>query len=75
MNQSQESRDLAIAGKRDSSIMKGITVGTLTFLPGTAIAVSTLAMSSLVSDPDQRTIDDICYASLSLGRARRARYC
>lgn len=39
MNDSQISQQFSIASKRDSSVMKGITVGTLTFLPGTAIAV------------------------------------
>ena len=38
--ESEVGRQIAIAAKRDSSIMMGITVGTLTFLPATAIAVS-----------------------------------
>ena len=39
LNGSQISQQISVASKRDSSIMMGITVGTLTFLPGTAIAV------------------------------------
>jgi hypothetical protein len=37
------SQETAKASKRDSSIMMGITVGTLTFLPATAIAVSNVS--------------------------------
>ena len=40
LNESQISQQIAAASKRDGSIMVGIAVGTLTFFPGTAIAVS-----------------------------------
>lgn len=45
MNDSQINQQIAISAKRDSSIMMGITVGTLSFLPATAIAVSSQAMA------------------------------
>lgn len=78
MNHSQISQQISLASKRDSSIMMGITVGTLTFLPGTAIAVCTdrsqftpLLVFLKHTRGLMTALDNLCDADVPLGCSSR----